>query len=111
MFKVTEILKGVSMNKGSMNYVRDGGLADVMTAVGQILNHRIDGIENLVNCDGIIIEVTDEMPVAPHETFATSGALWSAAEIFDNVLDFVKGVHAAEWENGDYPYRKLVIQF
>lgn len=109
MFKVTEILKGSQGNIAYMNYVKDGGPADVMTAVGQILNHRINSIEDLVQCDGIIVEVVTDYDITSGETFATS-TIQSDLSVLENVLTFIKNRHEADW-GGEYRYRKLVIQF
>lgn len=110
MFKVTEILKDSQGRRSYMNYVRDGGVGDAVTSVGQILGHRINSIEDLVQCSGLIIEITFENAVYKEETFAT-GMLVSDREVLAGVMDFICQADDARWAGQPYKYRKLVLEF
>lgn len=107
MFKVTEILKGSHDHRSYMQYQKNGSAAGTMVCVGQILEHRTNSLEDLVQCDGLIVEVVSDVAILSTETFATS-TIMSDLDVLEKVLSFVR---ARSWGDNAYRYRKLVIQF
>lgn len=106
MFKVTETLLNSVGDSFDVNYVRDGSVAQVMTSVGQILQHR-NGDTQFNITESITIKFDDGVETET-SIMNVSAHLYNDLQVMERTIQFLKDA-AGYYYGGKFLFNTMRI--